>query len=67
MSNYVKVYISLWGIHCIKNQDVEFLQNKSDVAIFKDYYKKENQRNFFKNIFVALYSSKRDWIVNVPV
>ena len=31
--NFVKVYTSLWGIHCIKNQEVEYLQNKSDLAI----------------------------------
>ena len=36
MCNFVKIHdTSFWGIHCIKNQEVEFLLNtgKSDVAI----------------------------------
>ena len=33
--NFFKVYSFLRGNHCIKNLEVEFLQNKSDLAIFK--------------------------------
>ena len=28
--NFVKFYTFLWAIHCIKNQEVDFFQNKSD-------------------------------------
>ena len=31
--NFVIVYTFLWGIHYIKNKEVEFLQNKSELAI----------------------------------
>ena len=34
--NFVEVFTSLWGIHCIKNQKVEFLQNTSDLTILND-------------------------------
>ena len=33
MWNVVKVYTFLWGIHSKKNQEVEFRQTKSDLAI----------------------------------
>ena len=29
------LYIFLWGIHCMKNQEVDFLQNKSNLVISK--------------------------------
>ena len=42
--NFVKVYTSLLGIYSVKNQEVEFLQNKWDLAILSNEVKKKDGR-----------------------
>ena len=59
----MKVYISLWGFHCIKNQEVEFLQNKLDLlAILKLVQSALDVNNVFLPETVSLGLLQRDTV-----
>ena len=63
----MKVYISLWGFHCIKNQEVKFLQNKLDLAILKLVQSALDVNNVFlpETVSLGLLQTERHSIFSV--